>query len=308
MRMSQRTSRPTGRASGKPAQVPEDGSATPTRPTIGHGASRPGPAAGEQLLANELTPVLQPVGHRIPLTAAAHGIQRAVLGTKFTHPPGAKPTYKKITAHFDGKWFTVSGDGAQVMRVEAQSGRPYTVRPGDATACGGSKDDTYLNNPRYVGIADNGPIPEGSFQFSATQFATFSTAERLKMLPGGTFTDPFGVSLHGGDWGAGRVPLAPLKLLPAPPGCGNTGRRSGFYLHGGVMPGSSGCIDIGNDGVDQLIKLLPGYTGKIVVTVAYKAAPPQVGAVGRAVGRLTYPKKKDPSILDRLKAAAGMEE
>lgn len=235
-------------------------------------------------------------------------VQRATLGTKFTHPTGVKSPYKKVTATFDGANFTVFGDTLQIMQVAAQSGRPYTVRPADAKSCGGSPNDTYLNNPLYVGIADNGPIPEGVFTFTATQFATFSTTEQLQMLPGGTFTDPFGVSLHGGDWGAGRAPLAPVRIVPAPPGHGSTTTRSGFYLHGGVMPGSSGCIDIGNGGVTQLLGLLGGYTGTVTVTVKYTAPPPSVGALGRAVGRFTYPKKKDAGLWDRIKAAAGQED
>ncbi|MGW2254966.1 eCIS core domain-containing protein [Kitasatospora sp. NPDC001660] len=311
---------------------------------FGHGLFAPESPVGQRLLAHELTHVVQqesapdhsgPAAARIAGPESDHaecqaqstgnavhaarpagvhrpvparGVQREVLGTKFSHPAKARSPYKKITAHFDGARFTVSGDGKQLMQADAQSGRPYTVRPGDAAKCGGKPDDTYLNNPRYVGIADNGPIPEGTFQFEATQWATFSRVEQLKMLPGGNFTDPFGTSLHGGDWGAGRVPLSPVTIVPAPKGCGNTKTRSGFYLHGGVMPGSSGCIDIGNTGVDRLLALLPGYTGKITVTVKYTATPPDVGTVGRAVGRFTYPKKKDPSFLDRLKAGLGLEE
>jgi hypothetical protein len=307
---------------------------------FGRGEFAPASPSGQRLLAHELTHVVQqghPAGVADPAQAriagpeldgaehqaqragaesggakatpvAASGIQRETLGTKFSHPAGAKSPHKKITAHFDGAQFTVFGDGKQLMQADAQSGRPYTVRPADAKACGGDKDDTYLNNPTYVGIADNGPIPEGTFQFSAGQLATFSTAEQVKMLPGGNYTDPFGVSLHGGDWGAGRVPLTPVSVVAAPKGCGNTKTRSGFFLHGGVMPGSSGCIDVGNNGVDQFVKLLSGYTGKVVVTVKYTAKPPSVGTMGRAVGRFTYPKKKDPSFWDRVKAAAGAED
>jgi hypothetical protein len=310
---------------------------------FGRGAFAPHAPSGQRLLAHELTHVLQQRGltatpnlnearlagpdlagaerqaERVGQSAAtapgialtspvaAAGVQRKTLGTKFTHPAGAKSPHKKITATYDGAQFTVFGDGKQIMQIAAQSGRPYTVRPGDAAACGGSKDDSYLNNPRYVGISDNGPIPEGTYQFSATQMATFTQAERLQMLPGGSFTDPFGVSLHGGDWGAGRVPLAPVSIVPGPKGCGNTKSRSGFFLHGGVMPGSSGCIDIGNAGVDQLVGLLAGHTKPITVTVKYTAKAPEVGPVDRAVGRFTYPKKKDPSVWDRIKAAAGAE-
>ncbi|WP_406193701.1 DUF4157 domain-containing protein [Kitasatospora sp. NBC_01560] len=311
---------------------------------FGHRLFAPESRAGRRLLAHELTHVVQqealperagparariagpesePAEHQARSTAdivhgamrahlrrpvPAAGVQREVLGTAFRHPAKAKPPYKKITGHFDGATFTVFGDGRQLMQAGAQSGRPYTVRPGDAAACHGDPGDSYLNNPRYVGIADNGPIPEGTFQFEATQLATFSRPEQLKMLPGGNYTDPFGAALHGGDWGAGRVPLKPVSIVAGPKGCGSTRARSGFYLHGGVMPGSSGCIDIGDAGVGQLVALLPGYTGKVVVTVKYTVAPPGVGWWDRAVGRFTYPKKKDPSLWDRIKAGTGLED
>lgn len=48
-----------------------------------------------------------------------------------------------------------------------------------------------------------------------------------------------------GDWGRGRVPLRPA------PGTNTRGRR-GFYIHGGSLPGSAGCIDVGNRENDVL--------------------------------------------------------
>lgn len=227
-------------------------------------------------------------------------IQRTQIGTRFTHHPGTTSPYRSITASFNGSSFVLFGDGAVLMTVSAQSGRPYSVRAADAAACGGSTSDSYLNNPRYVGIADNGPIPEGEYQFRATSMATFDFTERMQMLGGGHYTDPFGASLHGGDWGSGRVALNPVRILPGRRGCGNTRTRSGFYLHGGIMPGSSGCIDIGNSGVDTLVSLLQGYTGRVVVRVRYTVAAPSVGPVDRALGRFTYPSGDNPSLLDRL--------
>jgi hypothetical protein len=308
---------------------------------FGPGQYAPHSPAGRRLAAHELAHVVQqsqgdtrrdPHAQVAGLERDAHvaaaavdrggtvGVQRAsgvrvarapeppVVGTRFTQPPKAKSLYKHIAGRFDGATFTLTGDGVALFSVPAQSGRPYTVRPSDAVACGGKPDDTYLNNPRYVGIADNGPIPEGRYEFRASQFATFSTVEQLRMIGGGSFTDPFGMPLHGGDWGAGRVPLSPISLVPAAKGCGNTSARSGFYLHGGSLPGSSGCIDVGNAGIAQVVKALEGYAGRIVITVKYTAPPPEVGAAERALGRFTYPKAKDPSWLDRLKAAAGMED
>jgi hypothetical protein len=229
-------------------------------------------------------------------------VQRVTLGTRFSHPTGARSTFRVLAGSFDGLEFVLRGDGTELMRVAAQSGRPITVAPADVTACGGAPDDSYLNNSRYVGIHDKGPIPEGEYQFRATQLATFTGAEQAQMIGGGHFTDPFGVALHGGDWGAGRVGLTPMRILAGRRGCGNTRTRSGFFLHGGILTGSSGCIDIGDAGIATLVSLLAGFRDRIVVTVRYTHAAPSVGAATRAMGRFTYPGQEDPTIGDRLKA------
>lgn len=233
------------------------------------------------------------------------------IGTKFTHPKGAKSPFKKISAKFDGADIAFDGDGKQILRTSAQSGHPNSVPAAEIKACKGSPGDSYLNNPRYVGSKDKGPIPEGRYSFRADRIATFDTTERLTLLGGGYFTDPFGGTIHGGDWGAGRVPLAPVRIDPSP-FCGNTAARSGFYMHGGIMPGSSGCIDIGNSGFESLVKLMPGYTGSVTVDVKYTASAPSVGRIGRALGRFTYPsgipQGQEPSLWDRLGSAFGGDD
>lgn len=232
-------------------------------------------------------------------------LQRDRLGTRVTHPAGSRSAFRRITAEFDGREFVLSGDGTVLMRIAAQSGRPYNVRPADAAACGGSTSDSYLNNPRYVGISDNGPIPEGEYDFRATAMATFDFAERTQMMAGGSHTDPFGASLHGGDWGAGRVALRKIRVVRGRRGCGDTTTRSGFYLHGGVMPGSSGCIDIGNDGIANLVSHLMGYRSAVRVQVVYRHPAPTVGPIDRALGRFTYPTQRDPSLMDRVRSLFG---
>lgn len=242
---------------------------------------------------------------------APHAIARAPtsLGTKFTHPTGSTSAFKNVHAEFDGSDFTVFDGSTSILTHPAQSGRPVSVRPADAAACKGSTADSYLNNPRYVGIKDFGPIPEGEYVFSLGTFATFTGAEQLTMISGGMFVDPFGTALHGGDWGSGRAPLRPTRIVPAPKGCGSTTTRSGFYLHGGSLPGSSGCIDVDNDGIDGLLKLLTGYRKDIPVKVAYSKAAPSVGWGTRRLGGFTYPTDehgrpiKDPTIWDRVKGA-----
>lgn len=216
-----------------------------------------------------------------------------------------------MTATFDGEDFVVSGDHSVILSAKGQSGHPSPASAADRRACHGTPNDSYLNNPRYVGIADKGPIPEGEYTFTANQITTFSAAEQAQMILGGSYTDPLGHSLHGGDWGSGRAPLNPRHILPSR-FCGSTSRRSGFFLHGGSAPGSSGCIDIGNSAIDQLVRLLLGYRSTITVTVRYRAAPPrEPGFFDRAAGRFMYPRvngHRDPSIWERLGSMLGGDE
>ncbi len=70
----------------------------------------------------------------------------------------------------------------------------------------------------------------------------------------------------GSDWGDWYVPLNPV------PGTEIFG-RSGFYLHGGVFPGSAGCIDIGggvigNENTKKLMHDIVNEKFPITVEVA----------------------------------------
>ena len=238
--------------------------------------------------------------------ALARAPKAASIGSKFVHS-SATNKYKNVHAEFDGQDFIVYDGTTVIMTQSAQSGKPISVRSVDATACGGSTSDAYTNNPLYVGIQDFGAIPEGEFTVSLSEFSTFSAWEQLQMIQGGMFTDPFGSALHGGDWGSGRAPLHRKTLLPAKAGCGDTKKRSGFFLHGGSLPGSSGCIDIDNSGISTFLSTLGGYKSVIPVKVTYKHAAPTVGSAKRGLGRFTYPTKdgqpiKDPSIWDRIRA------
>lgn len=228
-------------------------------------------------------------------------VQRQRIGTRLTHPPGSRSPFKRLQCEFDGREFVLRDGATELMRVPAASGRPVAVRPADASACGSSTSESYLNNPRYVGVREYGPIPEGRFDFRATSMVTFTALEQASFTLGGSFTDAAGHPMHGGDWGAGRVPLAPVRVAPGPPGCGRTAARSGFYLHGGSLAGSSGCIDIGNNGIASLVPLLAGYTKAIPITVKYRHPAPSVGVFERVLGGATYPGQGSPTAADRLR-------
>jgi hypothetical protein len=269
---------------------------------FGREAYAPHSATGRALLAHELTHVAQQA------QAGRTWLQRAEkLGTKVVEPKRAKPPFKTAGATFDGERFVLKGDATTILDVPAQSGHPNTVEKADAKACGGAESDSYLNNVRYVGIKDRGAIPEGEYSFRHSSMVRFSGTEqaRMALAKPGEYVDPSGLDLHG-DWGAGRAALTPIRVLPSK-FCGSTSARSGFYLHGGVMTGSSGCIDIGNAGITTVIDKLMGFVSPVPVKVRYTKPAPSVGTLQRKAGEFMYPGKKDPSMTDRLKSVLGLD-
>lgn len=79
------------------------------------------------------------------------------------------------------------------------------------------------------------------------------------------------------------TPVGKLKQGP----CGNTNARSGFFLHGGWLAGSSGCIDIGTE-FSTLADWLADYKQPITLTVAYEHGPPTVRGWTGFTGMLAY--------------------
>jgi hypothetical protein len=289
-----------GRAAASARELDAEAYTIGNHVVFSEGRYAPDTKAGRALLAHELTHVVQQRGGGTCLQKAE------TFGTRVSDPPGKHSPYKTVTATFDGETFVLSGDGRPIIQAAGQSGHPNQVEPADAAACSGGSNDSYLNNVRYVGIKDKGPIPEGTYQFRHANMVTFSALEdtRMALAKPGEFVDPAGLELHG-DWGAARVALTPLSIKPSR-FCGNTAARSGFYLHGGVMTGSSGCIDIGNTGITDVVEKLRGYTKPVTVTVKYTNTPPEVGVVGRAVGRFMYPAAKNVGVLDRLQSLFGL--
>ena len=98
-----------------------------------------------------------------------------------------------------------------------------------------------------------GPIPKGNYNLYADQLSNPGTLGDLARNTQG-------------DWGDWRVPLKPTSST-------NTHGRDGFFLHGGGIAGSAGCIDVGgglsgNAITDQILSdILNDPDGKIQVRV-----------------------------------------
>jgi len=83
----------------------------------------------------------------------------------------------------------------------------------------------HMNNPASQHLENVGPIPEGTYSYKNSNWKTLSRWQQIKRLATGT------------DWGSHNVPLEIINNKQP--------HRGNFYLHGGVKPGSSGCLDAG---------------------------------------------------------------
>src|SRR5262249_16446884 len=160
---------------------------------------------GRRLFGHELAHVAQQA-HREPMIQCM--------------PDDRARDHQQVSMHFDGHDLIVRADDTEVFRFAAQSGRPVRLRDEYAKrAAADPVTDSYMNDSRFVGVADFGPIPEGTYRFSPRLIQRFSTGKQLGLL----------VTPHaqgGGDWGAGRVALTKVGRVRDGP-FGSTNTRAG---------------------------------------------------------------------------------
>ena len=102
------------------------------------------------------------------------------------------------------------------------------------------------------GRKDFGPIPEGNYSVDPAKTNRRRTWKRN-----------WGSRR---SWGNVRTPIEPG------PGNDIAGRDGGFYMHGGDVPGSAGCIDLTNSNED-FHRWLSGQRGPVPLSVSYPRDP-----------------------------------
>ena len=234
------------------------------------GKYSPETSSGKHLLAHELTHVVQQnsgKGLRIQRKGKKHWWQ---VHIPLLHDKGNE--YKTISLTFDGRSLHVFGEGNLLQSLTAQSGKFEWVDDSTKKKCSGGRLDRYLNNPKYVGVKDKGAIPEGTYTFKPKTIQNFTAKDRSTlikdMIAGKKSTKTSHGNVKTGDWGSGRVHLHPVSGTLKKGPCGNTKKRSGFFLHGGILPGSAGCIDIGH-AFNMLSTFLSTYKKTVKLKVAY---------------------------------------
>ena len=162
------------------------------------------------------------------------------------------PTFEKPVdvkngqyAKFDGKTLTIYQDNKPIMSWEAVSGKEG------------------FQSPKYQNLKSTGPIPEGTYVARQSELQFISAQDWLvgwsrvidKNLggkwPGSTVS-----------WGTSRVWLEPSKET-------NTYGRNNFSIHGGLIPGSAGCIDLTGQ-INAFTSWLKNTGKDLLVYVEYK--------------------------------------
>jgi len=111
---------------------------------------------------------------------------------------------------YEGDMLYVDENGKTIYSTKATSGK-----------------GEHMNNPASQHLENLGPIPEGEYSYLNTNWTKLSKGQQLWRL------------MKGGDWGSHNVRLDIVHNIQP--------HRSGFYLHGGIFPGSAGCIDAGRN-------------------------------------------------------------
>jgi len=138
---------------------------------------------------------------------------------------------------FDGKMVTARDDNGEII---------FSSR--------GTSGKIGKMNPKYQKCPNVGPIPEGEYSFDPGDFSKAGIYRTLQWY------------FRGIDWGTYRVPLTPSPDTKSKfEGWGRTGD---FFIHGGRVEGSAGCIDIGNKDIEFYDKLRD-HNGDVDVTVDY---------------------------------------
>ncbi len=95
-----------------------------------------------------------------------------------------------------------------------------------------------------TGVKNFGPIPKGTYVLDPSEVSEGNIVRDFL-----------------GDWGEYRVPLQPLHNT-------DTKGRDGFFLHGGEIPGSAGCLDVGEND-NTIFDWIKQYKKPITVKIYY---------------------------------------
>jgi hypothetical protein len=160
------------------------------------------------------------------------------------------------------KWVV---DGKVVKSWKAVSGRTKYNTFGD-------KESEELvkkyggKNTEFMKIKEEGPIPVGKYTISQLQKRT--NGDATNFIQGKTEKELYNIMVNdkkGHNWNTGTncdlIAWGDYRLPISKSGDTNTFGRGSFYIHGGGIPGSIGCIDLLNQ-MNDFVKYFEDWKNK----------------------------------------------
>ena len=207
---------------------------------------------------------IKQTGNVGPITSKSLGVEQITKNSKVSQSPkpeeptknskvSQSPKPEEPTKNsnsyilFDGSYLSFIDNGKVIKKWKAYSGRTKWNTFGDKNA------EKYVNTvgqdpQQFMKIGQAGPIPSGQYSISQIQERTKGNAYDL--CNGKNYKELLALMMKSsshdwntgttGDliaWGDYRCPISAVKGT-------NTYGRGSFYIHGGGIAGSIGCIDL----------------------------------------------------------------
>lgn len=137
----------------------------------------------------------------------------------------------QLRLKFDGSKLSLLKGDDELLNWKAVSGRPG------------------YQSPEYQSVKGVGPLPEGMYNANQDQHQKIGFWDTFWGLPGL-------IGLNVGKWPKAQFAWGTDRVWLQPEIGTDTYGRGGFSIHGGVTPGSAGCIDLTSDNYDFMKRFL----------------------------------------------------
>jgi hypothetical protein len=178
--------------------------------------------------------------------------------------PSTKPVKKPSYLIFDGKTLKLIVNGKLVATYNAWSGR---TKWNATTPSQKALVNSMVNKIDFMKVKGAGPIPEGSYYLGGIQKRTNGNSLKLagnkdwyELLK--VYDDEYNKIGDNHNFNAGTaqdmIAWGNYRMAIIPKGGTETYGRGSFYLHGGGLAGSIGCIDL-VDRIDDFVSTYKSY-------------------------------------------------
>lgn len=188
-------------------------------------------------------------GGAVAAPAAAEAKPKESISSFFNLKQEADFLTQPASLFFDGK--TLS------WVVNGQAKKTWDAISGNTFMSAGTRYDSETHGGKYVKLSDKGPLPEGKYSINGIQHQKREDNNFIKQAI--AFYTSKSVGAKNFEKGSGaRFAWGDSRCaIKSTAGTDTFGRHS-FYIHGGAIAGSSGCIDLTGD-MDDFAKTYGAY-------------------------------------------------